>query len=117
MTTTLKVPFLAPIAVGTEIVVVAMEEAGIFSGWSACAPILVDRTTGVVYGAFWVPEEIHAGDLDVDKYVEGSYRSAPDVEPAVYRVASCLVRSQGGDHASVGTVLRLEPASGGPAYR
>lgn len=117
MTTTLKVPFLAPIAVGTEIVVVAIEQAGVFSGWSESVPILVDRSTGVVYGYFWVPEEVHAGDLDVDKYAEGRFRRALGVEPAVYRVASCLVRTQGGDHASIGTVLRLEPLAGTPAYR
>ncbi len=117
MTTTLTLPFAAPIAVGSEVVVVALEAAGLFSGWNPAAPLVVDRSTGVVYGAFWVPAEVHAGDLDVEKYAEGRFRRAPDVAPVAHRVASCLVRTQGGDHASIDTVLRLEPLVGAPAYR
>lgn len=117
MTTTLTVPFVAPIAVGSEVVVVALEAAGLFSGWSETSPLLVDRSTGVVYGSFWVPAEIHAGDLDVDKYADGRFRCTPGAAPAAYRVVSCLVRSHGGDHASVGTVLRLDPLASAPAYR
>jgi hypothetical protein len=118
MTTTLTVPFLAPIAVGTEIVVVAIEQAGLFSGWSGAAPLIVDRATGVLYGAHWVPDPIHAGDLDVERHADGRYRRAPGSPPLAFRVMSCLVRARGsGEHVSLDTVLRLEPLAGAAAYR
>ncbi|NOU27284.1 MAG: hypothetical protein HOO96_05185 [Polyangiaceae bacterium] len=117
MTTTLTVSFLAPVAVGAEIVVVTIEEAGVFSGWNEAAPILVDRSTGIVFGSSSLPEQIHAGDLDVERHSNGRFRRAPDVAPVTYRVASCLIRSRSGDHANLNTVLGLEPLAGTPAYR
>ena len=117
MTTTLSLSFLAPIAVGSEILVVAIEQAGLFSGWDESTPLLVDRSTGIVFGSFFLPEQIHAGDLDVELHSGGRFRRTPDVAPVAYRVVSCLVRSRSGDHANLSTVLGLEQLAGIPVYR
>src|SRR5262245_2521767 len=105
----ITVSFVAPIPVGAEALIVWTEESGLLGGWSECDPLVVDRTSGILYGPGWTPTQLHAGDLEIEKYTE-SHRRSPDKPPVAARVKSCLVVTRGeGKYNHMSTVLGLDP--------
>lgn len=113
----IQLRFLAPIPVGHEVVVQALEQFTLFGGWAASEDAMVlDRTTGIVWSPWMVSmgltqENFHSHHLGAHG------RRNPNVAPMLGRVVACQVSTKGfGEHNHVVTGLTLAPLES-RAYR
>lgn len=111
----LELAFLAPVPIGHEVVVRFIERSTLFGGWEETDPMVLDRTTGIVWTGQFAARNITADNFGTP-YV-GEQARPRSAAPLVGRVTSCQVISKGiGEHNLLQTVLGVEPLGGG-AYR
>ncbi len=102
-----KLPFLAPIPIGHDVLVQWTQRPGIFSGWSDAEPIVLDRTTGIVWGDWSVPETLDHAHFAVEQHTQELKQSRP---MTAGRVQSCQVTSSGtgkGNHLYTTLVIEV----------
>lgn len=105
---------IAMVPVGNEVVVQGVEASGIFDSWHTTHPIVLDRTTGIVWSSMLVTSTLHPMNFATEDLGPELRRSGA---PIVAKVVGCHVRTRGvAQGEMVSTVLTLAPVDAS-AYR
>ena len=100
-------PFLASIPVGHELLIQWVQREGVFSGWEEAEPILLDRTTGIVWCQGGTPEHLDHTRFDIEQHTKDLRRSKPMTSGIV---RSCQVSTRGaGSSNHLWTILVIDP--------
>ena len=114
---TFQMRLCAPIPLGHDVVVhLAEKDVGVFATKfevDADQPIVVDRTTGVVYGASWHPHEIFGWSKPIEPYAPKSL--VGERVEGVVRACAVLLDTTSSHGHELRTVLTI--SVGAEGYR
>ncbi len=115
MAFSLDLTFIAPVAVGSEVLILPTEAKALLSGtWKPSDYLVLSLTTGILFGPEWMPVDLDPKQPDLEARTSGRYRASRELGQLRARVVRCVVRSRGwGDLNDLNTRLEVEPIAAG----